>query len=35
MDQDGIRAELKQGVLMLTLPKAAKAQPRAIPVNAV
>ena len=34
MDQDSIRADLKHGVLTLTLPKAAKAQPRAIPVNA-
>ena len=34
MDQAGMRAELKQGVLTLTLPKAAKAQPRAITVNA-
>jgi HSP20 family protein len=34
MDQDGIRAALKQGVLTLTLAKAAKAQPRAITVNA-
>ena len=34
IDQDGIRAALKQGVLMLTLAKAAKAQPRAITVNA-
>lgn len=34
IDQDGIRADLKQGVLTLTLPKAAKAKPRAIPVNA-
>jgi HSP20 family protein len=34
MDQDGIRADLKHGVLTLTLPKVAKAQPRAIPVNA-
>jgi len=34
IDQDSIRAHLTQGVLTLTLPKAAKAQPRAIPVNA-
>ena len=34
IDQDGIRADLKQGVLTLTLAKAAKAQPRAITVNA-
>lgn len=34
MDQDSIRADLKHGVLTLTLPKAAKVQPRAIPVNA-
>jgi HSP20 family protein len=34
IEQDGIRAELKHGVLTLTLPKAAKAQPRAITVNA-
>jgi HSP20 family molecular chaperone IbpA len=34
IDQDGIRAELKQGVLTLTLPKAVKAQLRAITVNA-
>ena len=34
IDQEGIRADLQQGVLTLTLPKAAKAQPRAITVNA-
>jgi len=34
IDQEGIRADLKHGVLTLTLPKAAKAQPRAITINA-
>ncbi len=34
IDQEGIRADLQQGVLTLTLPKAAKAQPRAITINA-
>lgn len=34
IDQEGIRADLKHGVLTLTLPKAAKVQPRAITVNA-
>jgi HSP20 family protein len=34
LDQEGIHADLKHGVLTLTLPKAAKAQPRAITVNA-
>ena len=34
IDHTAIRADLKQGVLTLTLPKAAQAQPRAITVNA-
>ena len=34
IDQEGIGADLRHGVLTLTLPKAAKAQPRAITVNA-
>jgi HSP20 family molecular chaperone IbpA len=33
IDQEGIGADLRHGVLTLTLPKAAKAQPRAITVN--
>ena len=33
IDQEGIRADLRHGVLTLTLPKAAKAQARAITVN--
>ncbi|MDX2176050.1 MAG: Hsp20/alpha crystallin family protein [Candidatus Sumerlaeia bacterium] len=33
VDQDRIAADLKHGVLRITLPKAAKAQPRAIPVR--
>ena len=34
IDQEGIGADLRHGVLTLTLPKVAKAQPRAITVNA-
>ena len=33
IEQDKISADLNHGVLTLTLPKAAKAQPRAIAVN--
>ena len=34
IDQEGIGADLRHGVLTLTLPKAAKARARAITVNA-
>jgi HSP20 family protein len=34
VDQDKVTATLKHGVLTLTLPKAAEAQPRQISVNA-
>lgn len=34
VDQDGIDAELTDGVLKLTVPKSAKAQPRKITVSA-
>lgn len=34
IDREGIRATVKDGVLRLTLPKAAETQPRRIPVSA-
>ena len=33
-DSQGIQAELKEGVLQVTIPKHAKSQPRDIPINA-
>lgn len=33
IDQDGISAQLEDGVLILTLPKAAEARPRKIAIN--
>jgi HSP20 family molecular chaperone IbpA len=33
IDQDAIRAELKDGVMILTLPKAESAKPRRIPIS--
>jgi HSP20 family molecular chaperone IbpA len=33
IDQDGITAELKDGVMMLVLPKAEKARPRQVAVS--
>jgi len=34
IDRDGIKAEVKDGILRLTLPKAKEAQPRRIAVKA-
>ena len=33
INQDGIQADLQDGILTLTLPKAKQAQPRRITIN--